>query len=210
MTSHKEIQDAIVRVAEGDAPPGEMENVRRHVKKCASCARWQELVDSVPVRLAENARPVPGWLNEAVLGLIERGVPEDLWAVLYEVACAVARGNQVGPVPRSSGYRMRDAADLTNGSEPPSMEALVRATLGQVRQTEVRDIGRVVAASPRAGTWIGVIVSNGGVPLPGVEVRWYGGEKTATDARGAFTIECVQEAPLRVWIGVPLSIECVF
>lgn len=213
--SHEQIQDLIIAMACDTASQEETAQVEAHLDACPDCARWQELTKKALKQLAGDLLPVPERLDREIRALIAHGVPEDPWNILWEVAGGVTDLNRrvVHRQPtQQPETHYGQAAELVSGGEVPPVETLIRERADQT-VTAIASGGQQV----RLTVWdrsivVGVVTSDGSVPLAGIEVELERGDRIDrchTDGRGSFVFQGVDK-PARLRIGPPVSVETQF
>lgn len=213
--SHEEAREIITAEACGLESPERIEAVREHIGQCPQCGRWQEEVESLVGELGDMVPDVPAALDDSVRDLIRRGAPEDPWLVILEVADEVVDISQVGALglnaAESDEWNLSEAADLTAAAGAPSIEELVRTRFRRVEHVTGSQGEQILITTPDSRTWVGVVLSESGVPLSEVKVRWTGGrgrvQEGVTDARGSFVFEDDCGCPISLVIGAPVAIE---
>ncbi len=78
MNRCEEFRQALGRLHDGEASPGEARECRAHAGACADCAAEAALLDAVARRLRERGGPAPGTaavpgLRDAVMARLRRG-----------------------------------------------------------------------------------------------------------------------------------------
>lgn len=212
--SHEQAKDLIADRACGQVSDGTHRELDNHLATCDECAGWNKDLDSVIHDLAAFRPEVPQALNEAVASMLQRGLPEDPWSILWEAANEIADPNPaiLGRFPRWTRQRARrEAAELSAPEHVPTAKDLVREQSLRVEETYGRDDSRGYLAEVRPGEWVGVLTTSEWVPLSGVNVCWRDTDgkdhECITDLRGSFRMAEKCQTPQRVIVGQPFGAE---
>lgn len=210
--NHDEARDAMTAVVCDAASREQADAVEGHVKTCPECEARQNELRSLVTALGGLGRPAPDDLDASVRDLIRRGVPEDQWSVIWEVAGELTGESYLGLTEQDLGTdELSEAAELVVGHEAIPPETLVRRRFDIIECFSAPRGARVKMVALRSGSWVGSMVAESSAPMVGVAVCWEDvngrRQETPTDRRGTFIVEGHVKGPKSVTFGPPLNVQ---
>lgn len=213
--NHDQMEEGILALVCGSESVCDTAAFESHAAECPLCHSWKAGLEALTARLRDQARPVPAQLEQSIGELLKRGLPEDPWRILWEAADELARGLRFRTSPRphrpSADALQREAAEIQELEEVPSLETLVRDRCGQV--TIIKGTGESAAYLAEIGPFscFGVALDAAGVPLAGMEATWITRDGQAsgcrTDLRGVFHFPATGSQLASVRFGPPVGVE---